>query len=209
MNRTWSAEEENELRILYDNGYLASHIAIILNLKYHNAINKRNKMQVRQKACRMGGIKSKFCQKEIDGLYYCSHCKSYKNKNEFRSNKSNKNEIGNLCKPCESVYKKRYRRNVKLLDGITDDYKRESEMESILFEDLKKSLKQLNDSGVMNYLMMFEAVVYDKLILGNLFIELLRIDRNIGKFLIENEMQAIDVYKIEQALIELLEKEGK
>lgn len=103
-NITWSIEEENKLRVLYDDGYLAKDIAEILNKEFHNGIEKRNKNNVRQKACRLG-IKSKFYRKEVNGLFYCSHCKTYKEKSEFRSNAYNKKHgIGNLCFICDRVY---------------------------------------------------------------------------------------------------------
>lgn len=125
MNITWSGEEENDLRVLYNDGYRTSEIAKILNEKYHCFDNiTRNPKSIRAKAFRMG-IKSKFYRKEVNGLYYCSHCKTYKEKCDFRSNKSNKNKIGNLCKKCEAVYRKRYREKVKYLNGCITDKERE------------------------------------------------------------------------------------
>lgn len=118
--RTWSAEEENELRILYNEGYLSREIAEILNNKFHNGENRRNKVQVRQKASRLGGLVSKFYSKEVNGLYYCSHCKSYKEKHYFRSNRTSKNGIGNLCRPCESTYRRKLRFKNKLETSVDE-----------------------------------------------------------------------------------------
>ena len=116
MNKTWKTEEENDLKTLYDEGYKAQEVADILNSKYHDNNEMRNKLSVRNKAHTMG-IKSKFYRKEVNGLFYCGHCKEYKTKDKFRNNKSNvKHGIASTCKACESEYKKQERIRKKYVD---------------------------------------------------------------------------------------------
>ena len=108
-NKTWTTKEKNDLKILYDEGYRSQEIANILNEKYHNNNEVRNKLNIRRKASKMG-IRSKLYRKEVNGLFYGRHCNECKTEDSFRSNKSNlKHGIASPCKSCEREYKKKER----------------------------------------------------------------------------------------------------
>lgn len=106
MNGKRYCEEEIEfLKKLYNEGYTARQISNAINQKFHNGKPIRSLQSVKQKAHRVGGVKSRYYEKTKNGLYYCSHCRKYKDANEFRINRSTKYGIHNICSFCESQYR--------------------------------------------------------------------------------------------------------
>ena len=106
-NIYYSAEEIEYMKQLYKEGFTARQIANAINEKFHNGATVRSPQSVKQKASRLGGISSVYCNRIFENNKTCKEVGA----NNAYNEKLKKDEVNLLYRKTLSAKKMLANRN--------------------------------------------------------------------------------------------------